>query len=145
MAIKRKHDWDTAALHTFLLARAHTPFSWAHNDCATFSADGILAMTGTDIMAELRGYTTQAEAIAKITAVTGGHTLEDAIVWVAAKHGLTERKHVLMAQRGDLVLYRNGSDYAAGLVHLNGRDIVSPGSKGIMRMPLTSAYRAWTY
>lgn len=137
--------WDTHYFHPFLLERGNLPFSWGRNDCAAFSADGIQAITGTDVMAELRGYSTEAEAMQRIADVTGGTSLEDAVVWIAAKHGFAERTHILMAQRGDLVLYRNADILACGLVHLNGRDIVSPGTKGIIRMPLTSAYRVWTY
>lgn len=142
--MKRHHDWPER-FHHFLLSRAETPYSSAANDCATFAADGIEAMTGTDPMAELRGYTTEAEAMLRIAEVTSGKTLEDAVVWIAAKQGMTERLHLLTAQRGDLVLYRNGTTLACGLVHLNGRDVVSPGTTGILRMPLSNAYRVWTY
>ena len=81
----------------------------------------------------------------RIADVTGGTSLEEAVVWIAKKYGLIERSHVLLAQRGDLALYRNGDTLACGLIHLNGRDIVSPGGKGIIRIPLSSAYRVWTY
>lgn len=142
--LSRKPEWPEL-FHEFLLSRASRPFTWGSNDCATFSADGIAAMTGTDPLADLRGYLTEAEAMQRISDVTGASTMEDAVVWIAAKYGLTERPHILTAQRGDLVLYRNGGSLAASLVHLNGRDIVSPGAKGFSRMPLTSAHRVWTY
>lgn len=142
--MQRKHEWPEL-FSEFLLSHASTSFAWGTNDCAVFSADGMEAMTGTDPMADLRGYTTEAEAMQRIADVTGGKSLEDAAVWIASKYGFTERTHTLLAQRGDLVLYRNGDTLACGLVHLNGRDIVSPGPKGIIRMPLSSAYRVWTY
>ena len=142
--MKRLVHWDTQHFHDFLLQRATMPFAWGTNDCATFAADGILAFTGTDIMAELRGYTTNTGAMQKIAAVTGGKSLEEAVVWCANKQGLVERTHALMAQRGDLVLYRNADgELASGLVHLNGRDVVSPGESGLLRMPLSAVQRAW--
>lgn len=146
MSLQRKENWDTRAFHDFLVSRANTPFSWGSNDCATFTGDGIMAITGTDIMAELRGYTSGVGAMTKILEVTSGTSLEDAVVWVANEHGLTERTHPLMAQRGDLVLYRNADgELACGVIHLNGRHIVSPGESGIMRIPITSVSRSWTY
>ena len=146
MSLKRKPLWDTKLFDQFLSDRAKQPFAWGSNDCATFSADGIQVLTGVDIMADLRGYTTNVGAMQKIADVTGFKTLEDAVVWCAAKYALTERTHPLLTQRGDLVLYMNADGFiAAGLVHLNGRDVVSPGETGLLRMPLTSIYRVWTY
>ena len=145
MPLTRKLHWHTRAFHEFLLGRARIPFAWGTNDCACFAADGILAITGVDVMEALRGYTSEASAMAKIAAVTGGKTLEDAVVWCAAKHGLTERTHPLTAQRGDLVLYRNAGQLTAGLVHLSGRHVVSPGAHGLMRLPITAVARSWSY
>ena len=144
MPLTRKPHWQTRSFHHYLVERANMPFAWGTNDCACFSADGILAQSGTDIMAELRGYSSEASAMAKIAAVTGGRTLEDAVVWCAAKHGLTERTHPLMAQRGDLVLYKNAGQLTAGLVHLSGRHVVSPSANGLMRLPITAIARSWS-
>ena len=97
-------------------------------------------------MSELRGYDCELGAMRKIREVTGGSSLEDAIEWCAAKHGLVERKHPLMAQRGDLVVYRGADDSrSAGLVHLSGRHIVSPGEQGLLRLPITAVQRSWSY
>ena len=143
--LSRSLTWDTKEFHTFLLERALRAFAWGRNCCATFAADGVLAMTGTDIMADLRGYTNPDEAFRKIKAVTGGTSLEAAVEYCTKQYGLTERQHTLLAQRGDLVLYSDGSSLIAGLVHLNGRDVVSPGEKGLLRNPLTCIKRVWTY
>ncbi|SEB40574.1 DUF6950 family protein [Terriglobus roseus] len=146
MPLQRKPHWATREYHDFLLARAREPFDWGTNDCATFAADGVLAITGVDIMTELRGYTTNTGAMQKIHDVTSGTSFEEAVVWCAGRHGLIERMFPLMAQRGDLVLYRNADDsIAAGLVSLAGREVVSPGDAGLLCMPLTSVHRAWTY
>ena len=146
MALQRKPYWDTRAFHDFLYARAAVPFAWGTNDCASFAADGILAITGVDVMAELRGYTSGAGALQKIHDVTGGTTLVDAVTWCAAKHGLVEREYPLMAQRGDLVIYKNGDgELAAGLVHLSGRHIVSPGDTCLLRLSITAVVRSWMY
>ncbi len=144
MALTRKDHWAERHFHAFLFARATVPYAWGLNDCATFAADGILTITGVDIMPEFRGYTTREEALHRIRQVSGGG-LAEAIESCARNHGLVERKHPLTAQRGDLVLYLNGKQPVAGLVHLNGRDVVSPGEDGLLRTSITSVQRAWSY
>ena len=145
MSLTRKEHWATRAFHDYLLERALAPYAWGTNDCATFAGDGILAITGVDIMTDFRGYTTREEAMVKIRKVSGG-SLAEAIDWCAREYGLVERKYPLMAQRGDLVLYRNGDgELASGLVHLSGRHIVSPGEAQLLRMPITAVVRSWSY
>ena len=140
-----------------MLARRSAPFKWGENDCALFAADGIEAITGVDIAQEFRGtYTTEAGALARIAAVCGGSTVADAAVYCAEKHGLVEWKFPLMAQRGDLVVFQNGANLIAGLVHLAGRHIVAVGPGGLFRFPIaevdeqtgaisTAIARAWHY
>jgi hypothetical protein len=38
------------------------PFEWGRNDCCTFVADAIEAMTGRDVMESVRGYSTALQA-----------------------------------------------------------------------------------
>lgn len=145
MALKRTNHWATREFHHFLLQRTNSKFAWGENDCCLFAADAIKAFTGTDIAADFRGkYNDQPTALAAIRNITGGHTIADAAAWVAKKHGLEERKYPLMAQRGDLVLVKNGDgDLIAGVVHLNGRHVVSVGEDGMKRLSITAAQRAW--
>lgn len=141
--IRKKH-WATRAYHEFLLSRAHDPFKWGSNDCALFAADGIQAITGLDIAADFRGkYTDEAGAFALIKSVTGGSTVADAAAWCAKKHGLKELEKPLFAQRGDLVAFEARGSFVAGLIHLNGRDIVAVGEQGLYRFPITEVKRAW--
>ncbi len=117
------------------------------NDCALFAADGIQAITGVDIAGDFRGkYSTEAEAMALIASVAGGSTIADAAAWCAAKHGLTEWKHPLCAQRGDLAVFQapTGS-MVAGLVHLSGAHLVSVGESGLYRFSISKVLRAWHY
>ena len=140
----RTENWATEEFHEFLLSRASTPFTWGENDCALFAADGIEAMTGTDIASDFRGkYTDEASALEAIKTIAGGTTVEDAAAYCAEKHGLTEWKYPLMAQRGDLVVVDDDGRIGAGLVHLNGRHVVAPSDEGLKRIPITSIKRAW--
>ena len=145
MSLPRKPFWDTRAFHGFLATRADEPFTWGTNDCALFAADGVEAITGVDIADEFRGkYHDEAGAFALIKQITGGSTVADAAAYCAAKHGLVEWQHPLMARRGDLVVVRNGDgSLIAGLVHLNGRHVVSVGEKGLLRFPISSIIRSW--
>lgn len=142
-----KHEHHlTVELPAFVESRLHTPFAWGSNDCATFAADAIQAITGEDIADDFRGkYKTKTGALKLIKKLTGGTTIADAAVYCAEKHGLRKYEHPLMAKRGDLVLVRNGDgDEIAGIVALNGRHVMSPGDKGIVPLPILSVTRAWS-
>jgi len=124
------------------------PFIWGQNDCALFAADGIRAITGVDIAADFRGkYHDEASAMQAIKDICGGSTVADAAAYCANKHGLSELTKPLFAKRGDLVVVRNGLDgfgsEIAGLVHLNGRHVVSVNDKGMFRFPIRSIVRSW--
>ncbi|RZU39323.1 DUF6950 family protein [Edaphobacter modestus] len=145
MALNKKQHWHTRAFHNFLVERATSPFAWGTNDCALFVADAILAITGTDIAENFRGkYTTELGALRIIKKITGGSTIADAATYCANKHGLAEHTHPLMAKRGDLVVIDNGGNLIAGVVHLNGRHVVSVGENGIVQLPITNIVRAWS-
>jgi hypothetical protein len=143
MSLIRKPDWQQL-LHEFLLARRQQPFAWGANDCALFAADAIKSFTGVDLAADFRGkYTDESGANATIKAVTAGSTVEDASVYVAKKYALVERKTILLAQRGDLVLYSGSEGLAAGVVHLNGIHALFVTPTGLHKIPLRQCKRAW--
>ena len=137
MTLTRAEHWTTRSLHQFLLDRADSKFAWGTHDCALFAADGIQAMTGVDIASDFRGqYTDEASAAVAIATITGvvNGTVEDAAAYCAAKHGLTELAHPLMAQRGDLVVLEDSGRVISGLIHLSGRHIVAAGEQGLKRI-----------
>lgn len=151
MALTKHEHWRERHFHAFLIERANMPFEWGKNDCALFAADAIQAVSGTDIADDFRGkYTTQLGSLRTIKAVTGGSSVADAAAYCANKHGLTEHTHLLMAQRGDLVVIENAGTLIAGVVHLNGRDVVSVSESGLVRLPTTdptgkpNIVRAWS-
>lgn len=144
MALVRKDNWDTKDLHDFFLNRERVPFQWGANDCCIFVADAILSFTGTDIAVDFRSkYNDKDGAFATIKSVTGGNSVEDAAEYCAVKFGLPELTHPLMAQRGDLVVVKNGQDLIAGIVHLNGRQVVVVSEAGLLRAPIRTIKRAW--
>lgn len=147
MSLKRATNWAIDSYHKFLVESTAKPFAWGTWDCSMFAADGIQAITGTDVAAEFRGkYTDESGAFALIKQVTGGSTVADAAAWVAKEHGMAELTHPLMAQRGDLVVFEAPTGaLVAGLVHLNGRHIISVGEQGLYRFPISQIKRAWHY
>jgi hypothetical protein len=146
MSLSKKEHWLTRAFNQFLLDSANTPFAWGSNDCCLFSANAILAVTGVDIADDFRGkYTDEASAFALVTTITrvAKPTVSDAAAHCAAKHGLVEYTHPLMAKRGDLVVISNGGTLICGVVHLNGREVVSISQKGVVRLPISNVVRSW--
>jgi hypothetical protein len=140
----RTQQWDTREFHQFLLATAKLPFFWGENDCCLFAANAIQSFTDVDLASDFRGkYTDEASAFALIASVTGGNTAGDAAAWCAAKYGLTPCTTPLMARRGDLVVIQDSTREIAGVVHLNGRQVVSVGEDGLKVMPITAVKRAW--
>jgi hypothetical protein len=144
---KLKH-WDTRGFHQFLhtAARAAKPFAWGTHDCCTFVADAVQSVTGVDIAGDFRGlYHDEAGAFAIVKRLTGGSTVADAMAYCAARHGLWENKHPLMTGRGEMVAVRNGGTIIAGIVHLNGRHVVSLSESGPVRLPIRNVIRGWSY
>jgi hypothetical protein len=143
MALKRSVSWQTRELHEFFKS-ADAPFEWGANDCCLFPANGILAMTGTDIAADFRGkYHDEASAFALIREIAGGETVADAAAWCAAKFELQEWPRPLFAQRGDLVVLEDAGRLIAGIVALTGRHVRSVGPDGLKWLPLSAVVRAW--
>jgi len=144
MPIQRSSTWLTKELDVFLRENANAKFVWGTLDCSLFAANAIQAMTGVDIADDFRGkYADEASAFALIKTVTGGTTVSDAAAHCASKHGLTEWKYPLQAQRGDLVVVQNGTNLIAGVVDLSGKYVASIGETGILRVSIRNIKRAW--
>ena len=159
--LKRTTHWATREFHQFLLEREKLPFAWGTNDCCLFPADAIQSFTGEDLAAEFRGkYTDEASAFAVVRDVCSSLAPNDwqvtqrnvayiAASWCAKKAGLVEwvdkedKPAPLFAQRGDLVVVENGESVIAGVVHLNGRHVISVGHEGLLRLPMRAVKRAW--
>lgn len=145
MPLPRKQQWDTSHFNQFLIDHANKPFEWGNHDCALFAANAVEAITGVDIASEFRDkYTTQLGALRAISKITNGSTVVDAVAHCANKHGLVEHTYPLMAKRGDLVIIDNEGTLIAGVVHLNGRHVISVSETGLVRLPITNIVRAWS-
>jgi len=120
-------------LAEFAQQRAPMPFAWGKNDCCLFAADAVLAMTGVDHAAQLRGYSTALGAQRKIE-VAGG--LRDLVVQI-----LGEPVSPLMAAVGDVVLVENEGREL--LAVCNGTSAIAPGPHGMVALDMAAALSAW--
>ena len=140
--MQRKSDWQEA-LDAFLTAHENRRFEYGKWDCCLFVCDAIVAMTGVDLAASYRGqYSTRTGAFHIIGEQIGTASIQAVAANAAAAHNMREVP-VPRAHRGDMVLVGRGRDYSLGLVALNGRDVIVASKRGLWRLPLSRAVRAW--
>ncbi|MGA9851835.1 MAG: hypothetical protein WBR15_02770 [Gammaproteobacteria bacterium] len=115
--------------------RKRTAHKWGVNDCCLFAADAVLAMTGEDKAAALRGTYSNREEAYKIIATYGG-------LAGLLTHFLGEPKGPLCARRGDIVLFTapNGLD-CIGVC--TGTTIVCPGDERLNVFDISLAKQSW--
>lgn len=123
----RLENWG-AILSAYLAGRERTPHRWGPNDCASFSADAGIAMGCGDLLAGLRGYTTERGALLKLRRA-GIADLE-----TLCRNRLPEVP-VGMAWRGDVALTAAEGPFGGALALIDGAHIVGPGTKGLERLP----------
>jgi len=130
----RLRDWPER-LAALFVARAAQPFAWGHFDCCLFAADAVLAVTGHDPAADLRGtYATAAEA-ARVLERFGG------VAGVAiARAG--QVVPVALAQPGDVGLSHFDAERPT-LAVWGGSAWHAAGSVGIVPVPSETVVRAW--
>lgn len=98
--IARVRDWPER-LDAAMRAHADAPFTWGAHDCCMFAADCVLAVTGIDPAADLRGeYADAAGAVRTLERVGGLEALCDA--------RLVERVPVAAAYVGDVGIANTG-------------------------------------
>jgi hypothetical protein len=126
----RAHDWPERLVE-YIDSRANMPFAWGPNDCCTFAAGAVAAMTGEDHR------------------LAFGHKTEIGAARSLKKHGgivgicdaRLERASIGTAQRGDLGLAL--IDSRETLVVIEGAEVVAPGARGLIRMPREVLITAW--
>jgi hypothetical protein len=132
--LHRHPDWPER-LAAFVESRRHVPFAWGSNDCATFAADALVALTGADPMAALRGrWTNEAQAL-QVLQQTGGLARA---AWRVLGRPLV---HLAAAPRGAVVCARMRGLPTMGL-HL-GAWWCAPGERGLEFRPAFEERLAW--
>jgi hypothetical protein len=133
IAPRRRYDWQLR-LAALINQRMATPLAWGTHDCCLFAADAVLACTGADLAADLRGsYHSEAEAQVLLESHGG------LIALAAARLGRAVRTE--LAQAGDI-----------GLAVLEGRPtlalcggpvFLAPGHSGLVPLAPNQVLRAW--
>jgi hypothetical protein len=140
VSLARYDDWP-ARLLAFLADSQRQRFAWGRNDCCLFVCDAVLAMTGTDLAAAVRGRYGRASEALRLCAAEGG--LEAVVERTAGAHGLAPISPAF-AGRGDMVLLEQPALGATlTLVDFDGQSVLGPGENGITKWPLALCKRAW--
>jgi hypothetical protein len=134
-----------ADLDAFIEARRALRFAYFENDCATFAADWVREVRGTDPLAPLRA---DDGALVPRRLLTALRYVRAAGGFEAACNALLgPSKPGLCAQRGDVVLARSGgrigrvSGHCFGIC--TGTHIAALGADRMTFLPLTAAVAAW--
>lgn len=126
----RRPDWPTV-LARFIEARRRQPFAWGANDCCTFAADAVVAMTGVDPMADLRHLDTAAAA-------TRFLAKQSLAVLVSERLGASVAS--AFGQRGDVLLVVQETRLLGICL---GTTWAAPGPTGLVFGPMKMAQLAW--
>jgi phosphoribosylformylglycinamidine (FGAM) synthase-like amidotransferase family enzyme len=109
------------------------PFRWGSNDCCSFAAAAVEAITAIDLMASVEPYATELGALRRITEAGGLKAL--------ASQYLGEAVSPLMAGVGDVVLVMNEGREMLGIC--NGVNVMAPGADGMVALSMNTAVAAW--
>lgn len=108
---RRIEHWPSA-LHALIEARKNEPFAWGSHDCCMFAGDCAREIVGVDLFAQYRGEYSTALGAARIWSREGG---VEALIEKACDAAEFPPVPVLMAQRGDLVLFDTERGPALGI------------------------------
>lgn len=138
----RSAAWQ-ADLSAFLELNQYRKFQYGEWDCCLFVCDAVQVMTGVDLAEWFRGtYCDRQSAIARMREFCGKASLLSVVRDIARAHEMTACK-VLQARRGDVVLVKRASRVSLGMVAMNGKDVIVASRKGLWRMHMSEALRAW--
>lgn len=130
---RRLPDWQPR-LAALVSQRMRRPLAWGQHDCCLFAADAVLAVTGVDLAADLRGtYTSKAEAQQRLLQLGG---LVDICV-----QRLGPVVRTALAQPGDVGLALVGQVRA--LAVCGGAHFLAVGGQGLQPLPRDAVLRAW--
>jgi hypothetical protein len=126
-------DWQLR-LEAFVAQRRAMPFTWGTNDCCTFAADAVAALTGdAQVGTGLRAHRTAKQACRTI-ARHGG-------IAAIATAACGQPHPAAMAGVGDVVLVTVGKRDALAIC--NGGTALAPSSAGLVAVPMAHARQCW--
>lgn len=133
----RQEGWENR-FSEYLTDKQGQAFSWGVNDCLSFVAGAVEAITSTNLKSNYPDYNTEEEA-AKVLRDNGG------LVKIIDKHLGAGNRNILCAKRGDVVIIKL-PEITAAIVDDSGQFVVAPSAeKGYSRYPLLKAWKFWSY
>jgi hypothetical protein len=142
LTMARCSNWPLK-LALFVEEKRGSPFSWGNNDCALFTADWLILLTGIDCGASLRGGYNDGLGAARVLKRRGG--LENLIERIMKQHGWEEIP-VTLARRGDVALLdvpESGQSMPSAVGVVVGRMVAMAGPYGANFAELKACRRAW--
>lgn len=133
----RRPDWPER-LATYIEARRHLPFEWGPNDCASFAAGGVRAMTGARLSSLLPAVWSSEHQALRVLRDRGG--LEQAVALVLGSP--LEGRAAEMVGRGAVVCVQIEGRATLGLAN-GGRHWCAPGEQGLVWRPMSEVRVAW--
>lgn len=132
----RTEGWELR-LSNYLKAMRDQPFAWGENDCVLFAVKAAELITGVNTYSEYLGYTDEHGAR---DIITEAGSLEKLI----SRHYGEGHRNILLAKRGDLAMLKLPSK-TIGVVDDSGRFVCGVSEMGFTRVPLSKAWRIWSY
>lgn len=124
----RREDWPLR-LYEVVEAAKDVPYQLGVHDCLKFACDCVAAQTGRDYWPTFAGlYGDRREALRLL--MKYGKTFRDAVSGILE----AEPQPVLMAQRGDVLLYHDVEDHLGVCL---GATVAVLGPGGLVQLPLT--------
>jgi hypothetical protein len=130
--MSRLPHWE-ARLAALIAAHRDAPFAWGAFDCITFAGDAVVAVTGRDPLAGLRGHWHTALGAARLLRQRGG--LMQAVLATLGD----PLPHVRLAGPGDLVL--TSREQALAVVHRS--SALLPASRGLAHVSMGGWQMGW--
>lgn len=135
----RLPDWPER-LAAYIEQRRHVPFAWGDNDCASFAAGAVAAMTGLTVAEVLpEGWLWRDEAEARLR-LLDLHGVRRACQRLLGKP--VTGPAAAMAARGAVVCVRIGGLNTLGVAGGNLR-WCAPGEQGLVWRPMAEVKLAW--
>ena len=146
---QKLNDWKPR-LRTLIVERAKVPFEWGKNDCVSFAADVIEAMTGMDVIDWGRGkYSNKEEALMVLKDHFGVGVFKT-FDRIFEEHGFTQTDSI---KGGDIafVVIENLDPEASEMfnhltlmVGVGDGAITGPGKDGLVLIKKYELVKAWT-
>ena len=132
----RLPDWSML-LSNHLAERAGMPFEWGVNDCMIFVCSTVAKLTGEDHFPKFNDYHDEETGRALLEKSGGVEGIITACLG-------TGSREILKAKRGDVVTVKM-PELTGGIVDDSGQRIALVTPKGLIRVPLSKAWRYWSY